>query len=216
MKNCIVAFANERGNYLQGLTRLSETLVQQFDGDFIPSVGESTIGAPDHLSNPYAFKIYAFEKALNLGYKKILYLDCSVWATRPVWPIFEFISLDGFLMQEAGHYLKDWINDNALNYFGVKREELGNTIMYGNAGMLGLNFDHPAAVEFFKRWKDAMLAGAFIGSWDNHRHDMSCGSLIAWQLGMDKKYVKGDQILEYAGWNDPVKNDSIIFKAAGL
>lgn len=222
--HCIVAFANHRGNYRKGLTRLRNSLkIQGFDGRFIGFMGESTVGAPPHMSfppspadNPYAFKIYAIKKALSEGCRKILYVDCSVWAVRNVTPAFNIIESQGYAMQESGHYLKNWINDDALKYFGIRRDALDGVVMYGNAGFLGLNFDDPTATEFFRKWEQAMLAGAFRGSWADHRHDMACGSMIAWLMHMDKKFIKGDQILEYAHWDAPIKNESIIFKAAGL
>lgn len=214
--HCILCFANHRGNYMKGMARLSESLNGRFDGTVMGFVGEASIGAPDHLSNPYAFKIYAFQEALRRGFKKILYLDCSVFAVRPVDPIFKIIERDGYVMQESGHYLRNWINDNALNYFGISRDALGDTVMYGNAGLLGLDFNTEIAQTFFEKWKASMLAGCFKGSWDNHRHDMAAGSMIAWLMHMDKKYIKGDEILEYAHWDAPIKNETIIFKAAGL
>lgn len=221
---CVVAFANYRGNYIKGLERLKASLKQfGFDGKFLGYMGERSVGAPKHLSfpteptdNPYAFKIYAIRKALAAGYTKILYLDCSVFAVRNIQPIFDIIDRDGYAMQESGHYLDRWINDEALQYFGISREAIAGVVMYGNAGMLGLDFTRPLARDFFRKWEQAMLAGAFKGSWDNHRHDMACGSMIAWLMNMDPKYIKGDQILEYAHWDAPIKNDSIIFKAAGL
>lgn len=212
-----MAFANHRGNYLKGLSRLKNSLKQVgFDGKFLGFMGEQIIGAPNHLDNPYAFKIYAIRKALAAGYTKILYLDCSVFAVRNVQPIFDIIDRDGYAMQESGHYLDNWINDEALQYFGIQRQALKGVVMYGNAGLLGLDFNRPIARDFFRMWEASMLAGAFKGSWDNHRHDMACGSMIAWLRHMDKNYIKGDQILEYAHWDAPIKNDSIIFKAAGL
>ena len=72
-----------------------------------------------------------------------------------------------------------------------------------------------------------MLAGLFKGNWDNstgsesedprckgHRHDLAIGSIFANYLEM--KYQKGDEILEYAAPEAPIKNDTIIFKAQGL
>lgn len=218
---CIISFANNRGNYIQGLSRLAASLSDKFSGAFLGYVDESSVGAPYHFlngkpHNPYAFKVYCFRKALKAGYRKILYLDSSVFAVRNVQPAFDIIDRDGYLMQEAGHYLKNWINDDALQYFGISRSALDGVIMYGNAGLLGLDFNTEIARTFFEKWEKSMQAGMFKGSWDDHRHDMACGSMIAWLMYMDKKYVKGDQLLEYAHWDAPIKNDSIVFKAAGL
>jgi hypothetical protein len=212
--NAIISFANHRGNYLRAMHRLETSLQNNFNGKFIGFTGEASIGAPLHTDNPYAFKVYAFKKALELGYKKILYLDSSVYAVANVQPAFDLIERDGYIMQEAGQYCRDWTNQNALDYFAITREDLGYQVMYGNAGLLGLNFDTEIANHFFQAWESAMLSGAFKGSWSDHRHDMTCGSIIANRLGM--KFQSGNEILEYAGPEDPVKNNTIIFRAQGM
>lgn len=212
--NCIISFANSRGNYLKSLDRLENSLKGRFDGQFIGYRGEQSIGAPSHQDNPYAFKVYAFRAAMKAGFKKILYLDSSVYAIKDVSPVFDFIERQGYVMQEAGHYIRDWCNEETLNTMKLKREDLGDKLMYGNAGLLGLDMDNPLARVFFFHWSLWMEAGLFKGSWSNHRHDMTIGSIVANELGM--KYQKGDQILQYAGPHDPVLNDSIVFKAQGL
>ena len=62
MDRVVASFANERGNYLLGLDRLGESLGRQMGSpaefDFHGFRGEASVGAPPHLENPYAFKIY--------------------------------------------------------------------------------------------------------------------------------------------------------------
>lgn len=210
----IVSLANKRGNYYQGLARLGDSLKPHFNGNFFGFMGEHTVGAPLHGDNPYAFKLYAIDEVLRQGYTKILWVDSSVYAIKDVSPAFDIIEKNGYLMQEAGHFAGKWTNDNALKHFGVTREQANDMLMYGNAGMLGLDFENGLARAFYTNWRKAMDAGAFKGSWENHRHDMACGSIIANQLGM--VYVKGDEVLQYAAQYDVPKNDSIIFYARGL
>lgn len=225
-KKCILSFANHRGRYVQNLARLSESLRTNFDGDFLGFIGEASVGAPPHEQNPYAFKIYAFQKAIDAGYTQVLWLDSSCFAIKNVKPIFEEIEKSGYIMQEAGHYMGTWTNDKALAYFGVTRDEAMTMLMYGNAGFLGLNFEHGIANAFFDKWRAAMAGGCFKGEWNNdnhtesdderckgHRHDMSCGSIIANQLGM--KYKPGNEWLQYAGPYDQTANETIIIKAQG-
>lgn len=188
----------------------------------------SQIGSPTHQQDPYGFKLYAIQKAVEQGATTILYCDSSIWAIKDPTPLFEIIEEEGYLMQEAGHMVGRWANDECLNYFGITREEANKIPMYGNAGLLGLDmrklgyvtkearsiddFGNLTAHLFFERWFHSLNAGAFRGTWDNHRHDMTCGSIIANQLGM--KYKSGNEILAYAGPNDQV-NESIILKAQG-
>lgn len=210
----IISFANSRGNYYKALDRLENSLRGRFDGHFIGYRDEASIGAPPHLENPYAFKVYAFRAALRAGFKRILYVDSCVFAVADVQPAFDLVERDGYLMQEAGHYIRDWCNDATLKALQIKREDLGDQLMYGNAGLLGLDFNNPIAQSFFFQWSLGMEAGLFKGGWHDHRHDMAIGSIIANKLGM--KYQPGDQILQYAGPDVPVQNETIIFKANGL
>jgi hypothetical protein len=100
--------------------------------------------------------------------------------------------------------------------------------MYGNAGLLGLNFEKELPKIFFERWHKASQDGIFMGAWNNtdnsesddvrclgHRHDMSVGSIIANLLGMS--YINSDEVLQYgsAPFQEPI-NDSICLKAYGI
>lgn len=225
-KRAIVSFANERGNYIEAQKRLKDSLIGFTDADFLGFIGESSIDAPLHEKNPYAFKIYAIEKAALIGYDSVLYLDSSAYAVSNVDTIFDIIERDGYFMEEAGHYAGTWTNDKTLNYFGIDRDEAMNMTMY-SAGFTGLNFNYVIAIDFFKRWKESMIAGCFRGNWDNkgltesvdircegHRHDMSCASIIANQLGM--KYQSGGSYFQYAAPDDKKNKESVCFYVQGL
>lgn len=211
---CIVSFANQTGNYIRGLARLVESLRNNFDGDVLAFTNEESIGAPKHTENPYSFKVYAIQKAIDAGYTQILYLDSSVFAIKNVQPVFDVIESEGYIMQEAGHYVGNWCNDATLDYFGITREDANEMLMYGNAGFLGLNMEYGTAAQFYAMWYASMQHGMFKGSWSDHRHDMTCGSIIANKLGMT--YKSGNEWLQYAGVYDAVANDTIIFKAQGV
>lgn len=98
----------------------------------------------------------------------------------------------------------------------------------GNAGFLGFDFDNQIAVEFFKRWENAMINNCFQGSWTNegnteskdvrcrgHRHDLASSSIIVHQMGLSDLMKGGEEVLQYAGLYDEVLNDTIILKAQG-
>lgn len=216
-KRAIVTFANEKGNYMKGLARLSESLRNNFDGDLIAFTNEVTIDCEPHEQNPYAFKTAAIALAIESGYKQILWLDCSVYAVGNLQPIFDIIERDGMIFQDAGHFLGSWCNDNALKYFNLTREQAMSIRMIGNAGFLGIDFNNVDAAEFFARWYASMKNGMFKGSWDDHRHDMSCSTAILNELGLLHLAVPSDQILHYGATEyDKPLNDSIILKANGL
>ena len=226
-KKCIISFSNSSGNYMKAQARLGESLKDNFAGDFLGYIGESTIGSPLHAENPYAFKVYAFLAAMEAGYTQILWVDSSCYAIKNVQPIFDKIEADGYFMQEIGHHIGTWTNDFTLNYFGLTRDEAMEMQCFSCGGYFGLNFEKPIAKGFLEMWAAAMEAGCFIGAWDNrgktesqderckgHRHDLSCGSIIANKLGMTG--VPGNEWFQYAGPEDVVNNDTIIFKLQGM
>lgn len=216
-KRAIVTFASERGNYMKGLARLSDSLRNNFDGDLIAFTNELTIGCEPHSVNPYAFKIAAIQKALDAGYEQILWLDCSVYAVGNLEPIFDLINVNGVVFQDAGHMLGNWCNDETLAYFGLTREQAMNIRMIGNAGFLGFSIDHHTGKEFFVNWQTSMYRGMFKGSWDDHRHDMSCSTAVLHNMGVLDAALPSDQILHYGATEyDKPLNDSIILKAKGL
>lgn len=214
---------------MQNLARLSESLRDNFNGDFIAFTNEATIGSPLHLDVPYAFKIFAIEAAIKTGlYKNVLWLDTSCFAIQNVQPIFDEIDRDGFMFVEAGHFLGNYSTDLCLDFHCITRNEAMGIKMIGNAGVLGLNFKNEKANEFFMRWKLSMSMGAFKGSWNNDdkscslderckgaRHDMSNSSALVYKMGLTHLMKPFNTWLQYAGVFDKTIDPSIIIKAQG-
>lgn len=209
----IVSLANDNGNYKTALARLEESLKGRFIGNFFGFTSEDQVGAPPHSDNPYAFKLYAMEHVRNLGYTSVLWLDSSCYAVANVEPIFQIIESKGYFMQEAGNWCGNWCNSQAYEYFNLDKETAMKMPMF-SAGMTGLNFENTHARIFFEHWQTAMNNGIFRGSWDNFRHDMLCGSVIACRMNLE--YQKGDQYIMYGAPNEPLINDSIVIKLQGL
>ncbi|MCK5521000.1 MAG: hypothetical protein KAI81_07795 [Candidatus Marinimicrobia bacterium] len=168
-----------------------------FKGDFLGYKSVEAVGAPSHANNPYAFKIYAIDKAKALGYEVVLWCDASIYPVQSVQPALDWISDKRYLMEEAGHYAGTWSNDRTLKYFGITRDEAMKIPTF-SAGFMGLDFTSELVREFYARFKNSCLDGMFKGDWVNknnsesndprckgHRHDLSCASIIAHQLGME-------------------------------
>ncbi len=201
--------------YMTGQRRLDESLHEHAQGvDYYLFTNESEVGAPLHSENPYAFKLYAIQKVREMGYKRILWVDASVVAVKPVMPIFDWIKEKGIFFEHSGWAAGQWTNDETLKYFGITRDEAMKMPMY-SAGFSGFDFDNPISIEFFAEWKEAMFNGKFKGSWDNHRHDMSCGSIIANKRELTHLYAQCTEFFSYIGPGYTPNPDSI-FQLIGL
>jgi len=214
MKRAIISLATNRGNYYQGLARLADSLKGRTTADFIGFMGEAAVGAPLHTEIPYGFKLWAHQHVRSMGYDQVIWLDSSVYAVASIDHLFDMLPENGLIMQEAGCSVGQWCNDHTLNWFGITRVEAMKMPCYGNAGFIGFDWRHPNAQMFFGRWWKAMDNGCFNGSWKNHRHDLTCGSIIANQMGLS--YIKGDQVLQYAAPGTIPQNETICLFAQGL
>jgi len=216
-KLAIVNLVTEKSVYIEGQKRLMESLTTdgEFTGDFFGFIGEETVGAPPHSENPYAFKIYAIEELKRKGYDIILWLDASIYAVKPIQPVIDFLIQKGIFLETAGHWTGSWCNQHTLDYFGITREEAMKMPMF-SAGFIGFDFKNPISIKFFEEWKKSMEAGCFKGDWSNHRHDMTCGSIIANKQGLLKLYSQGGYFFSYVGPGFGQPNYSSVFHLAGL
>lgn len=209
----IVNFAT--GHYIKGQNRLRESL-KGTDVMFLGFTDHKEIGSPAHKESPYQFKIHAIERAWEQD-NIVLFADASIYL-RPdidkqagINRIKSIIETEGYFMEEAGHYVKDWCNDYTLNYFKITRET--DATMF-SAGLIGLNRLSGVAQTFFSQWKAAAFWGCFKGDWSNHRHDMTCASIIASNEGM--KYQKGGSHLAYIGKGYTKPAEDVVFYCQGM
>lgn len=206
----VVNFAT--GHYLKGQQRLSKSLnghKQLMLSDY------TSIGSPSHSESPYAFKLYAIEKAFCFD-PIVLWCDASLWRVGDISIIEQLIINDGYFMSESGHWVGQWTNQFTRDYFKLTEEEAkvpGGLFMF-SAGLLGLNKNSSVAMEFFKQWKESEKGGCFRGDWSNHRHDMSAASIIAQRLGM--KYQRGGQHMAYIGPGYSQPEPEVIFFLQGI
>jgi hypothetical protein len=172
-------------------------------------------GTPLHYENPYAFKIYAIEEARAKGYEQVLWLDASVYPVKDITPVWDWLTEKGIFMEEAGHYVGQWCNQQTLDYFRETREQAMKMPMF-SAGFVGFDFRRQVSVEFFEKWKAAMLAGMFKGDWTEHRHDMTVGSIIANQMGLVSKYSPGGNFFAYIGEGYGPPGPNVCFHLKGM
>lgn len=198
-RKAIVNLVTASERYLKGQQRLMNSFSANNDAlcHLITFVGEQSVNALPHHMNPYGFKVNAIEW-LRPDYDQILWLDASMVFVKPNKPLFDRIEEKGFLLEDSGHKIGTWSNDFTLDYFGITREEAMQMRMF-SSGFTGIDFTTEIGNKFFEEWKKSMYAGCFRGSWLDHRHDQTCGSIIANQLGMEKDYLECGTYFAYIG-----------------
>ena len=237
MKKCVLNWAKGEW-YPKGQQRLIDSLKKvNFDGDVLTFTEEQEINCPPHNKVPYGFKPYAIKYAIELGYELILWCDASIWAVKPIEPIFEEIEKNQYCFFH-NTITGPFSSDASLKSFGITREEAFNIPML-IGGCIGLNMTTDICKEFFKRWLEKANDGVtFPGCWHNnnnevsndprvrgHRHDQTAASIIAYQLDMKFiiphftyfQYYQNPTNNTYAMNPDmSLINDSIVLVAQGM
>lgn len=217
MRYCIVTVGT--GGYGRGLGRLQQSLVEQgFKGDFLSWTGYPP-NSPTHQEVPYAFKLHALAEARRQGYDCALWLDCSIWAVKPVEPIFEIIEKQGYALWDASWQLGQWCHDSGLAKFGISRDNaMKMELVIG--GAVGINFNYLPARVLFEDWFECSTDGfSFLGPWRNercemgtdprilgHRHDMPSLTYYARSSGLNT--FKAAHLFQY--WTDPLLPETVL------
>ncbi len=99
---CYVGYPQEGApdrDYALGIENIRSSLKHfGFNGHFFYYIGGWPGAKRERLrwaDAPYSFKPFLFEEARDLGYKQILWLDCTVTPVKSLDPVFEHISKEG-------------------------------------------------------------------------------------------------------------------------
>jgi hypothetical protein len=191
MRQCVVSFADRTGSYQKKLQRLEQSLKGNFDGDFIGFTDYAQIGSPKHSEIPYAFKPYAIQKAIDMGYELILWCDSPVYAIKSIQPVFDHINKFSYLLfDNIGFSLGDYSSDKQLDYFKISRQDAWS-IKQVMACVMGFDITAGFVRDAFNKYKN-VASELYPGEWDNDslteskdmrvrgsRHDQSVISCIA-------------------------------------
>ena len=213
-KTCIITFAYDckrpsnhptsHRRFDLALSRLRASLLaMDCSEDFIAWDSGYPPGCPEHKDAPFAFKPYCFLEAKKLGYRYVLWLDSSVYATSDLKPIFDRIRNLGYLFFHEFHSIGEYCSDAALATLGIEREESCKMPSIC-ANVMGLDLENERSVQFLDLWKYYASDGVtFKGAkWSGvrgfpktvsqddrvkgHRHDQTAASVIALKLGMNQ------------------------------
>ena len=143
----------------------------------------------------YNIKADALTVALNQGYERILWLDSSVWAIKPIERVFDYIDHHGWYFYSNGFNLRQTADDNALKYFGITPDQAWEMPDLSSS-MFGLHMGNPKSQQFAKQWLQSAENGFWATSREHasgsndprykfDRQDQSCATALMHKLGMD-------------------------------
>lgn len=193
MKRAVVSFANTPF-YIEKMNRMGESMKGKTDADIVTFTSFDQVGCRPHSEVPYQFKPYSIQKAIEMGYDSILWLDSPIVAIKDITPVFEHIEEHGYLFfNNYGHPLGKWTNDACLDHFGKTRQEALN-IKQIMACVQGWDFRKEftdsgdfvdaALLSVFESYKD-LSTKLYPGGWEYHRHDQTVLSFLIDEFGMD-------------------------------
>jgi hypothetical protein len=180
---CILSYASYNKNYKRGIERLKQVLQKMgYKGHFVyqiggwPNLSEKSLRFA-HV--PYAFKTFFFRELQKKGYKKVLWLDCSILPLQPLDFVFATLEKQGYFGYATSHPVGDYINRHVLDSFHLSYQE-ACTIKTVETGILGLDFSKPIAHKILDLWEESLKNGGFLSS----RPEQNAFSIIAHRLGL--------------------------------
>lgn len=174
------------------------------DIDYLIYQDEYPKNSPTHDLMPYALKIHAIEQTMKLGYKDIVWMDCSIVINKP---FYDILNTD-LLMWNTGLSIGETTNDNCLSKYMMPADGL----LFPESATTFVHFDTGTKVglAFWELWQGGAYNGAFSGSrqynpaeskrkeFKYHRQDQSAASCAAYWCG-----IKPKSIGEFADYNYP-------------
>jgi len=185
MKECAIVNFAEGKWYAKGQSRLLQSIrgIDWLDWRMFNRY-KDILDCPLHHEAPYAFKPHALLRAIELGYRYVLWLDASAWCIKNPIETFAEIKKTGYVLQNSGYFVGDWSTDAFLNKYGLPRAK-AKTIPMIQGMIVGIDANNDRAYEFLLRWYDASRDGvSFVGGWDEHRHDMTAGGAIVAEMSL--------------------------------
>lgn len=214
------------GWYAAGSQRLERSLIYHgYAGDMMFWRDEYPPNSPSHGVNPYAFKVYAFREAFRLGYKIVMWLDCSFWAIKNPMPIFDIINDNGIFAFRSGYNCAQTTPDNLLSSLGKSRD-WAEQLPEIATGIVGINIDNPDGGMVFEKWAEMCDNGYFVNSRTHSpqdssdprflfgRQDQSAFSMAVHTLGIEFEY--NDYVAYYNHGQPGYNPDKCYFFIGGL
>lgn len=215
MKDVIVSFATKgRENYQGMLLRLIDSCKEHWPGDLLIYSPDHDLWMyrdvqihhswPDpegiqsfhHKDMPYQFKTALIQKAIELGYERIIWLDSSMQLKKDLTPLLDNSKTGVVTFHNLGHPVHKYLSDEAMDLLGLD-DELVHEKPQIWGGAFTIDLTKPYARIFFTILKEFSTNGSFKNAPSRregfvaHRHDQSVMSCLL-QFGLTINTARWD------------------------
>lgn len=148
---------------------------------------ELPLGCPPHSEQMYAFKIWAMQRAIDAGFRYILWMDATFQPIASIEPLWESIKQDGwYAPPQASHKLGEWASGFLLYEMDLPRGEAWMVpLVY--SGLVGLDMGSENGKEIWRQWVQSQVSGCWNGA---HYHE--AGASLRPFGQKTKGHVSGD------------------------
>jgi hypothetical protein len=169
-----VAFGEQ---YIEQQKRLHNSLMQFYTpAQHIMHCNGYPPNSRTHKESLYGFKVHAVRRALNWGYKRIIWLDTACVLQHPV--DYWFTLNHPVLAAKDDNKLKGLVSDKALDWFGYS--DCPDHLHLVGGSVYVWDFNHPDCEKIFETWARSERQGLFGAAGEKlggHRHDEALLSL---------------------------------------
>lgn len=121
--------------------------------------------SPPHQTSHYEFKAHAMKAVYWAGFDIAIWLDAACEVLGNLFPILQRIEETGYYLTAGNEPLGEWISDQALEKYGVTRDQAMDLKLCGGA-IVGIDFRRPDILgwPFLQEWLKLAEAGLFYTS----------------------------------------------------
>jgi len=188
MKTCIISVAFREPYITHSATqdiRICEEIEEGLNCDLLyfrdqlPMKDEIFTGEdiiPEFQKSLYGFKPHAIQRAIDMGYEKVIWLDPSVLPTVSMQVLIDSLDENPMIVITGDAPITKMCSDKAFDWFELERSELEGVNHIGGT-MYAFNFTDKKVRDVFDLWKRAEQNGIF-GTQDEfmkgHWSDEAC------------------------------------------
>lgn len=203
-ENCLLLYSSFNYDYPKGVRTIIEKVKHSdFKGHIIYRIGgwpDLEGGSLQYAHIPFSFKVFCFQEAIKMGFKKAFWLDASIMPVCSLNAIFGEIKEKGCFTYATGYNLKEMCTEAVTGYdqryyaaervfslLGASYSDAGKMPAFA-AGILGFDLENPRAREAIDRWLE--ITKNHEEAYYSARQELTVISIILNQLGFTAKAGK--------------------------